>query len=292
MDSAGVAVNPKTVQALEEYLNAPSQVLAIIGPPASGKLELAQRASAKLLDLDNQKLANYPYFFKITTQDGQRDISIDSVRLIIKELKSKVPGESPIRRIVLIESAYRLSQEAQNALLKTLEQPNPETVFVLTLNSPAGILPTVLSRAQKLTVYPISLMQAKKHYSSFSPAEVEQAWLISEGLAGELHSLLTGPDTSIKDSLALAKTFLSQDSYHRLLSLDSLSKTRQSANEFLTALAKLLKTLHHANIKKDNRKLSARILTSRKLTAQTTEAINASAGTKLALLNLITNLPL
>lgn len=51
-------------------------------------------------------------------------------------------------RVVVIEDASALTTEAQNALLKTLEEPPEEAILILGANSNANFLPTILSRCQ------------------------------------------------------------------------------------------------------------------------------------------------
>ena len=52
------------------------------------------------------------------------------------------------RKIGLIFEADRMNDEAQNALLKTLEEPPPETTLILSTGNPAALLPTTISRCQ------------------------------------------------------------------------------------------------------------------------------------------------
>jgi DNA polymerase-3 subunit delta' len=54
------------------------------------------------------------------------------------------------RRVVVIADAEWLNLEAQNALLRTLEEPPPATHFVLVTASPSGLAPTVRSRCQRV----------------------------------------------------------------------------------------------------------------------------------------------
>ena len=56
------------------------------------------------------------------------------------------------RRIAVIADAEWLNQEAQNALLRLLEEPPPRTTAVLVTASPAGLLATVRSRCQKVAI--------------------------------------------------------------------------------------------------------------------------------------------
>ena len=54
------------------------------------------------------------------------------------------------RRVVLIREADTLEPAAQNALLKSLEEPPPGTMFILTTAVPGVLLPTVRSRCMRL----------------------------------------------------------------------------------------------------------------------------------------------
>ena len=54
------------------------------------------------------------------------------------------------RKVGIIHDADRMGDEAQNALLKTLEEPPPETLMILTTGNAAALLPTTRSRCQQL----------------------------------------------------------------------------------------------------------------------------------------------
>jgi len=71
-----------------------------------------------------------------------------TVRHLVREL-SRLPVEGP-RRVAIVEGADRLNEDAQNALLKSLEEPPPGAVLVLCADEPERLLPTVRSRAAVL----------------------------------------------------------------------------------------------------------------------------------------------
>lgn len=58
------------------------------------------------------------------------------------------------RRIVMIRHAEKMTPQAQNALLKTLEEPVEGTVFLLMTDNPAALLPTIISRVRSLKLHP------------------------------------------------------------------------------------------------------------------------------------------
>lgn len=77
----------------------------------------------------------------------------DGASIKIKQLRS-LRGNTAItsfgegRQVFLVEQAEKMTTEAANSLLKTLEEPSAGVVFILVTDDPGGMLPTVLSRCQ------------------------------------------------------------------------------------------------------------------------------------------------
>jgi len=107
-------------------------------------------------------------------QGGNLSIGIEDVRAVLHGL-----GYPPVEaqwRVILFREAERLSEEAQNALLKSLEEPPARTLFILTTAQPEALLPTVRSRCRSVPFGPL-------------PVEVISAWLCEQGLESG-----SGPD--------------------------------------------------------------------------------------------------
>lgn len=81
---------------------------------------------------------------------SQAAIKIDDMRAVLNALGQH--GLEEGNRIVIIEEADRMTPQAQNALLKSLEEPDKNTYFILTAVSKKGLLPTILSRTSKLFI--------------------------------------------------------------------------------------------------------------------------------------------
>ena len=82
----------------------------------------------------------------------EKTIKIDALREMIDALsRHSLEGG---RRVILIENAERMTPQAQNCLLKTLEEAEEDTYFLLTADVEAAILPTVLSRCRVIRVQP------------------------------------------------------------------------------------------------------------------------------------------
>ena len=89
---------------------------------------------------------NHADLHLITTEE--RQLKIDAVRSAERELRLR-PVEGDIK-VLLIDDAHRMNVQSQNALLKTLEEPPGQTHIVLTTPRLKNILPTVVSRCQRV----------------------------------------------------------------------------------------------------------------------------------------------
>ena len=94
----------------------------------------------------------HPDLLLPSTKEKDRTIKVDDLREIIRALSYHASEGG--RRVVLIENAQRMTPQAQNALLKSLEEPDGETTFLLTASGETGLLPTVRSRCRVVRVQP------------------------------------------------------------------------------------------------------------------------------------------
>lgn len=78
-----------------------------------------------------------------------RAISVESVRRNVIEAVSTTPYEGGWQAVV-VEYADCLNEASSNALLKTLEEPPPRTLFILETEKPENLLPTIISRARRV----------------------------------------------------------------------------------------------------------------------------------------------
>jgi len=202
-------------------------------------------------------------------------IKIDQVRDAIDRAAYR-PFEGR-RRVVIVDVADALVGEAQNALLKTLEEPPPSSVFVLVTSRPDLLLPTVRSRGHRLRFGALSesdVAAVLTQDHGFSVADARAAAATSDGSVGRaleenteeaieardtaarvLHTVAgtTNPQRRLEGGRALAGSGDREDVWRRLLALSSLlrdmSVLASHADEHLLAnadLAPQLKSLLRA----------------------------------------------
>jgi len=168
-------IHPLTNKQLSAYLAQPAGTLLVVGQAGAGKAAVARELASQLLSTDEHKINNHPYFIWLDKPADKSEISINDVRDIIKKMALKVASDGEVNRVIVINGAEFLSPEAQNALLKLLEEPALRSAFILTSSSPDKVLPTILSRAQIIKVLPVRLKDSLRYYSS-PVKEIESAW--------------------------------------------------------------------------------------------------------------------
>lgn len=149
-------------------VNMLSHAYLFLGPPNIGKntlaINLAQKVNCSSIDSPCQECQSC-----IRIQNGNHAdvlaISMDSVGAkaeigidVIREMQHKAmfkPYEGT-RRVVIIKEAEKLSIEAANCLLKTLEEPPSELLMVLTSTSKDLLPPTLCSRCKEINMNPLS----------------------------------------------------------------------------------------------------------------------------------------
>lgn len=286
-------INPNSRQQIERFIAEPHHFLLLTASAGSGKLTVGHYIGAKLLGLSDPKaLDSYPFFVRVTRPSDKSDIPIDSVRQMIDQLKLRTTGKGEVRRLVLVEDAHLLSEEAQNALLKTLEEPPADTQFIFTADSISNLKPTIASRAQNLELQAVSLDDARTYFKNqFDAKKIGSAWLLSGGRVGLLRSILEGDEAhELKKVITEAKNFLTASKYQRLLDTAAIGQNRQKLALFLEALQILLKTLQRLSIEKGKKVNQSKLVKALKLIHQYRESLDANANTRLVYLSLCLNL--
>lgn len=90
----------------------------------------------------------------IAVSDDRKLIAVEQIRAIIEHASLR-PYEGR-HKVFIIESAEAMSTSGANALLKTLEEPSRNTVFLLLTRSPDLLLPTIRSRSQAVHLRPVA----------------------------------------------------------------------------------------------------------------------------------------
>jgi len=196
----------------------------IFEPPAEG--EVLQ--DAKIIDLA---------FAKRLDPDKKGDsIGIDAAREI-KDFLWQKPNVSPRRTLILDEAEF-LTTEAQNALLKITEEPPASSLIILISSDPDGLLPTILSRIEKIYFGLIperEIIPWLTKERKLSVAEAKTLAKRSFGKPGLAIRFLE--DETLQRNVALAEKFLKiQPAGRRDLIKEILEPDDFNFNKFIDAL--------------------------------------------------------
>lgn len=125
---------------------------------------------------------SHPDLIVVEVLPGKREIGIDRIR----QVKSFVSLQAVSRRrkIAIVNEAERLSVAAQNALLKTLEEPPGQALMILVTSTPDGMLPTVRSRCQRVPFRPLSQEQVEAVLENTAPSCAASARELSRHAQG------------------------------------------------------------------------------------------------------------
>lgn len=227
----------QTRQSVERFLQSPSHALLLTGAFGAGKETLARSIAEKLLGTSS--LSNRPYY-KEVVPDG-KNISIEAIRSLQSFLQLKTTGKEQIRRVALILQADLMSDEAQNALLKSLEEPPEDTVLLLASSNPDQLKDTIRSRTQIITMQSVGLKEAQDYLRpKYNEKEITWAHALSDGQTGLMVALLdTSTDHPLAVQIAIAKELYALSAFERLARVDSLVKNKEQLPELIYACKRI-----------------------------------------------------
>ena len=101
--------------------------------------------------------------------DAASNTGVDNIRELIE--RSRFAPVQARWKVYVVDECHMLSTAAFNALLKTLEEPPPQVVFVLATTDPQRVLPTILSRCQRFDFRRIPLEALEQHLTWIAEQE-------------------------------------------------------------------------------------------------------------------------
>ena len=221
-----VVGNKRIIQFLKDQIkkDSISQAYLFVGPASLGKFTTALFFAQTLLCLSEEKKRDQNFCQTCSScQSFEKNIHPDFTIIentntplsieTIRELKRQIvllPSLSK-RKVIIFEEASYLTLEAQNALLKTLEEPPKYAVLIL-VSQKENLLPTILSRCSRFYFQPVSLKEIKTELKKRG-IEEDEASLLSHLSLGRIGQVL-------EDSLFQQKW---EESFNLLFLLSSAS---------------------------------------------------------------------
>jgi len=164
----------------------------------------------------------------------------------IRKLYGQTRTQTSTRRIIIIDSADRMSPGAAAAFLKLLEEPSPNTYFILTSHQPQRLLPTIRSRVQHVKIQPLQQDQMDLLIVSLdidNPTKKAQLAFIAPGLPAEL-SRLASDEAYFQARAGVmgdARDLLQADPYQKLLIVHKYRQDRTGCLRLIDAALAILR---------------------------------------------------
>lgn len=275
-------VHDHTAAQIDDFAREPSHALILSGPRGSGKGSVARDLAAVMQGIEPERIENSQYT-RVIVPNGS-SISVEAVRELEHFFSLKVPGN--IWRVAIIEDSHLMTTEAQNAILKTLEEPPARTTIILTTVNDQALLPTVRSRAVHLPVRRPTRAVLQKYFTTrgFSENAITMAMLMSGGLPGLMQALLNDEhEHPLIEATQLAREIVQKSPFERLLIIDSLSKQKELTLDMLNMLVQMA----HVALEKHPNTAWQRIL---KRSYEAIDLLSGGAQPKLVLTDLMLNL--
>lgn len=230
-------IHPQTYAELERFKSSGNHAVLLEGTIGAGLATYAQALARRILGVKHLEVN--PYFSFIAPET--KSITIEQVRELQKLLMLRTTGTNPIRRVIILHKVDMMTDEAQNALLKSLEEPPADTILILTSYQPQVIAPTIRSRVQSIFIRRIDLESAQKYFGEkYTTTQIHRAHALSDGQAGLMVALLEYADGhEVAAAIEMAKELYGMKMYDRLLMVEQLSKDKDALPQLLFACKRI-----------------------------------------------------
>ena len=227
--------------------------LLIEGPAGSGKKTLARlvAGAAVCADADHRpcgicaacrKAADgvHPDITEITGGSGDRSFHIDAIRAL-RNTAYVLPNEADCRVLILCD-AHTMTPQAQNALLKILEEPPRHLRFILTCENRAQLLSTIRSRTAVISLGGVEWEEAlpllRQRLPDVNEQTLHRAFIVSGGVIGKVLSGLASDtlDKILELTPALAEALIAPAEWTFLSLTARLDKDKEAVTGVLSGL--------------------------------------------------------
>ena len=181
------------------------------------------------------KDSNHPDVRTIQTLEGKKEIGIQQVREIERELRYRSFGGE--RKIAIVDPAGTMNAAAQNALLKTLEEPPENSLIILITTNAGELLPTLRSRCLRFSFAPLSRSQVADYLQTKQKIDSEKADLLAAMSMGSIGRALSLDDEELMErrrAWAAVLSALNHGDYQAAMAAaEPLAADREGTLEFL-----------------------------------------------------------
>ncbi|MFU0827751.1 MAG: DNA polymerase III subunit delta' [Lachnoclostridium sp.] len=178
---------------------------------------------------------NHPDIIRVTHE--KVSIGVDDVRIQVNNDIPIKPYSSPYK-IYIIDEAEKLTEAAQNALLKTIEEPPAYAVLILLTNNLSALLPTILSRCITLKLKAVDSEQIKQFLMTeykIPDYQAELSAAFAQGNVGKAIKYASSDEfIELKDEVLHLLKYLDQMKLYEIIDgLKQISEKKDKINDYL-----------------------------------------------------------
>lgn len=168
-------------------------------------------------------------------------ISVDDIRLQVNNDVAIKPYSSPYK-IYIVNEAEKMTQQAQNAILKTLEEPPEYAVILLLTTNVNALLPTILSRCVVLNMKPVADERVRKYLMEELQTpdyKADVCVAFARGNVGKAKALASSEDfENVKnEALSLLKFIRDMELYEVVTAVKKIGEYKLEINDYFDIMA-------------------------------------------------------
>lgn len=220
-----------------------SHAQLISGEDGIGKSILAEILGKLILNGD----LNREYVDIINYKPSKASFGVDDVREIIDEVNKK-PFEGD-KKVIIIHQGNKLTIQAQNALLKTIEEPPTEVYIIILCESLELILDTIKSRCEIYKLTPLTKDELYKYIAikgyDYSEEEKSSAIAFSEGIPGRIDKYFSDTELQeLRDKIVDLLLQLTNNEIEAILEKEEqLVSYKQNKEEVINVLSSFIRDI-------------------------------------------------
>ena len=220
-----------------------SHAQLISGEDGIGKSILAEILGKLILNGD----LNREYVDIINYRPSKASFGVDDVREIIDEVNKK-PFEGD-KKVIIIHQGNKLTIQAQNALLKTIEEPPTEVYIIILCESLELILDTIKSRCEIYKLTPLTKDELYKYIAikgyDYSEEEKSSAIAFSEGIPGRIDRYFSDTELQeLRDKIVDLLLQLTNNEIEAILEKEEqLVSYKQNKEEVINVLSSFIRDI-------------------------------------------------
>ena len=183
---------------------------------------------------------NQPDIIRIT-HEKPNTISVDDIRAQINNDVAIKPYSSPYK-VYIMNEAEKMTVQAQNAILKTLEEPPEYAVIILLTTNVNALLPTILSRCVVLNMKPVADELVRKflmEQMQIPDYKAEVCVAFARGNVGRAKALASSEefDNVKAEALSLLKYIQDMELYEIIAAIKKINDYKLEVNDYLDIMA-------------------------------------------------------